>query len=161
MRRERKLFEGKLFDSHTHCEGIDIYSYMKYLHPTVQDVVILSEQIKDSKVDCALVFPVQSTIYYNPLSYIDAMGFCSSNLCDYPYEIENKRMLLGIQKFEYTHLLPFISFSLNDKVHEQIEGMLENINKYEVYGLKYHTQTDRNKASRIDEFPELVTFIEK
>lgn len=161
MRRKKECFQNYIFDVHTHCEGIDIYNYVNYLTPTVQDVFSLSEKIKNSKIDYAITFPIQSTVYYDLNSYIGKNVFKSSNICSYPYEIENKRMLLGIQKLESKNLLPFLSFSLNDKVIEQVKAMKELIRLYEIYGLKFHTQTDRNKADYINNYPELISFIEE
>lgn len=160
MKKSRKEFVNKLFDCHVHCDGLDIFNYIKYMHPTVNEITSVAEIIQKSKIDNALVFPVQSTFYYNPLSYIERNAFFASGLCNVPYEIENKRILLGRKKFECEHLLPFLSFSLNDKIDEQIKYMQELIDAYEVYGLKYHTETDRNLASKIMEYPQLIEFIE-
>ena len=162
MRQSKLTLQDKLIDCHTHCEGLDIYNYLNYLTPTTLDVFSLSDIISRSHVDFAITFPIQSSVYYTPQSYLNNLEtFKPLGTCSFPYEVENLRMLLGIRNRSINNLLPFLTFSLNDKVNEQIDAIEKLLLDYDIYGLKYHSQTDRCYVDSIDNYPKLLDLILK
>ncbi len=161
MKRDRKFFKNKLIDCHTHCEGLALYNFLNGLTPCSADSVVLAQTIIDSKIDFAITFPMPWTLYYDSKEYIKNLKYKPSGLCEIPYEIENIRILKTIKRNHYDIFLPFVAISLNDKVSEQIKLISDLMQEHNIYGIKYHTQTDRHSAMDISSYPELISFMEK
>lgn len=161
MKRDRRFFENKLIDCHTHCEGIALYNFLNGLTPCTMDTLLLAQTINSSKIDFAITFPMPWTLYYDSKEYIENLVYKASGLCKVPYEIENTRILNTIKRNHCDDLIPFMGISLNDKVAEQIDLISNLMQEHYIYGLKYHTQTDRHSAIDMSGYPALLDFIEK
>lgn len=160
MKLVRNCFDGKLFDSHTHCSGIDIYNYLSYRYPVVQDIETLEHILHINGIDGSIVFPVAFTLYYDLNFIINKKVFKSSGLCAYPFEVENRYLFKSLEfcsKNKY--FLPFACISLNDKINEQIEALTEYVANSYLYGIKYHTMTDGHSAIDLLNYPQLIKFI--
>jgi len=161
MKKDREVFCEKLIDSHTHCCGFDYHNFTNYRYPSVQDPDTLVHLLSCNNIDHALVFPIPYTLYYDAKQFLNHSKYVESGLCFYPFEVENNTLLKNIKRFSYESLLPFLCFSLNSKVDEQIDGMTKMIEENYVYGLKYHTWTDSNSAMELTKFPHLINFIKE
>ena len=161
MRKERKYFSDKLFDCHTHCSGIDFYNYLKGRFLTTQDIIVLEEYLNANSIDYAITFPFPTTIYYDIYSFLDGYRYKPSGLCKFPFEIENKYLLNQISHFKCKKILPFLCFSLNANLLEQIYSLEKLVDENYVYGLKYHTHHDQHNPMDIMGKFELLSFINK
>lgn len=161
MKESRNNFTGRLIDIHTHAEGFDYYNFSHGLTPTSMETLFLSQVIDRSKIDFAIAFPIQNTLYFTPSSYISNESFSASGVMDFPFQLENIRLLQSIKNLEIKNLLPFLSFSLNDKVAEQVEFLETKISDDYVYGLKYHPQCDRHNILDIENHPKLIKILKE
>ena len=160
MKKKIDDLSEKLIDCHTHCSGMDFYNTVNGLNPTNQNVVNLEKTIKENEIDFAITFPFPNTLFYDITSYLNGFNFRPSNLCKLPFEIENRNLVEQIEHFETERILPFMGFSLNANVSEQVEN-LKALNKHhEIYGLKYHTFCDQHTALDILKHPKLIQFLE-
>lgn len=161
MKKPRKQFDGKLIDVHTHAEGIDFYNYTHNFTPTSMETVLLSQIVEKSKIDLAVTFPIQNTLYFNPNSYISNQDFLPTGIMRFPFEMENARLLDVIKCFGIENILPFLSFSLNDKVDEQVEFLESKIKNEFIYGLKYHPQCDRHNIGDLEMYPAIIRLLRR
>lgn len=144
MKLSKFDLEGKIVDIHTHSTGIYLGHLFSGKNPIVQDIVDLSNIISKSGVDYAVTFPIPFSIYYDANEYFSNGIFKPSNYCDFPFQYENEAMCKLIKEYRLNNLLPFLSVSTADKVNEQIIFLEELINKYDIYGIKYHSTLDKN-----------------
>lgn len=132
----------KSIDIHTHSTGVILEHIISGNYPVVQDVVDLSDSLHNNHIDYAVTFPMPFSVYYSSSAFWHENQLLASGLCSIPYEPENKSLLSLIDRFKIDNLLPFLSFSLHEKVSEQLTLLKELISNFPVYGLKYHTTTD-------------------
>ena len=156
MKQKAHLFTDKIIDCHTHSAGVDFFGMVKGHYPLSQDVDILSNRLKNNNIDYAITFPFPNTIYYDINSFIDIFQYKPSGLSHFPFEQENINLLNQVKHFQTSNLLPFLSFSLNDKVDEQIRNIETLVTDNYVYGLKYHTFTDHHSAKDIMQHPQIL-----
>lgn len=140
-----------IVDCHTHSGGMDFNNFYNHRYPNTQDVSVLHGLISNNAVDYAVTFPMPSTIYYNTGYYWKEKKFVPSGTSNFPFEIENEFLLKEIKMFGFDNVLPFLAFSLQDKIEEQCIFLRTMIEKYPVYGLKYHTKADQNNIGQMKE----------
>ena len=143
MKSRLKCVKG-IVDCHTHSGAIDINNYYHMKYPAMNDVMNLNNLLIDNNVDYAITFPMPSTIYYNVKRYWAERVFVESGMSDFPFAIENSYLLVEISFWNCDNILPFLSFSLNDKIKEQLIYLETTFEKYNYYGLKYHSKVDQN-----------------
>ncbi|MBO7257399.1 MAG: hypothetical protein J6V11_00485, partial [Alphaproteobacteria bacterium] len=159
MKQKATLFTDKIIDCHTHSAGVDFFGMVRGHLPFSQDVDILSNRLEKNNIDYAITFPFPNTIFYDINSFIGVFQYKPSGLSRFPFEQENANLLNQVNHFQINNLLPFLSFSLNDKVEEQIQSIEILIEKHFVYGLKYHTFTDQHSAEDILKHPKIIDCI--
>jgi len=152
---------GKWVDAHVHTIGTDLNRFIFDRYPTSHSIVDMSQKARDVGVDYFVALTMPSPIYYDYPHYWDKKQFKSSGLGQFPFEHENRHLLKTIQALSITNALPFLSFSLQDKIIEQEKNMVNLISKYYVYGLKYHTVADQNNALAIMANSSVLLIAEK
>lgn len=163
MKLNASQMNGKIIDAHTHSVGIALNQLLSGRYPYAQDIVDLSNTIRENGVDYAITFPMPNTVYY---SRVNNMGksfrekYSISGNCKFPYEFENSYLVQMIHEMRLYNLLPFLSVSTNDKVDEQVEALTHLVDNYPVYGLKYHSSIER-KDINSEEFKPFALFAEK
>lgn len=120
--------------------------------PTTQDISVLQHLLKKHSVSSAITFPMPSTLYYDTSKYWTKHKFVPSGFGDFPFQYENKYLLNQIKAFKVENIYPFVSFSLNHKIYEQIEEINRLSESYRIYGLKYHTLADQHSALDIGKY---------
>jgi predicted TIM-barrel fold metal-dependent hydrolase len=161
MRLTRSILSGKLIDCHTHAIGIDLNMMYDYLYPSTSDLIQLSTTIRNCGIDFAITFSMPTSLYFDIVTYRSSGKFISTGFGDYPFEYENKTLLAQVEKFELNNILPFVSFSLNDKVEEQVSQIEKWCNDGVIYGLKYHTMADQHYATDLQKYDNLMYVIRK
>ena len=160
MKKRTEDLSEKLIDCHTHCSGMDFYNTINGAIPTTQSITNLKQTIKENAVDFAITFPFPNTLFYDISEYLKSFNFKPSHLCKLPFEIENRNLVEQIEHFETESILPFMGFSLNAYVSEQVENLKALNERHEIYGLKYHTFCDQHTALDILQHPKLIHFLE-
>lgn len=145
----RNLIE-KNIDTHTHCGGMDLSNFYKFRYPSSQDILDLDYKRQKANIDYQIVFPMVTSIYYDIPRYWKEAVFVPSGYSEFPFQIENEILLRQIEYFGIETMLPFLAFSLQDKVSEQVNNIESLNSEYEIYGLKYHTKVDQKNADAID-----------
>ena len=140
----REKLYGKLFDIHTHSVGMDLHHLMTGKYPISQNILDLSKIVRDNCVDYAVTFPQCTTLYYNTPLIWEKSIFEPSGFCDFPYQYENSTLVRQISQLQIDNLIPFLSISSQAKVHEQISHIQNLWNSYGIYGLKFHSTTERS-----------------
>lgn len=136
-----------LIDCHTHSGALDINNYYKKKYPAMQDVNVLVQTMQNNKVDYAITFPMPSTLYYSVNDYWNSGLYNPTGICEFPFAIENEYLLSEISYFEANNILPFLAFSINEKIDEQCRYIRKCYEKHNIYGLKYHSKADQNSLS--------------
>ena len=154
------LLEKKI-DCHTHSVGIELNMMYDFSYPTTSDLLHLSSEIQCSIIDYAITFPMPTPLYFDIIKYRTEGNFISTGFGEFPFEYENRTLLAGIKKFKVTNILPFLSFSLNDKVDEQAEYIDMCCSNKAIYGLKYHTMADQHSAIDLQNHSSLMNVIIK
>ena len=146
MNQKIKYIGEGIVDCHTHSGAMDINNFYNKKYPAMYDVRQLESVMKEKKIDYTITFPMPSTLYYNVNSYWRCGTYSPTGICDFPFAIENEYMLSEIQYFEMKNILPFLSFSLNEKISNQCRYIRKCYCefKYGIYGLKYHSKADQN-----------------
>ena len=139
----RQLLENKIIDIHTHSVGVDLNHLRTGKYPVTQNIFDLSKIIACNGVDYAVTFPMPTTIYYNTNLIREKGLFEPSGFSDYPYQYENYSLCKMISQLHLTNLIPFLSVSAQSKITEQIDGILKLNEEFGIYGIKYHTTTER------------------
>ena len=152
---------NKITDIHSHCGGIDMSNFINLKHPSSQNIIDLHNTIIDNDVDFAVVFPMPTTIYFHLKKYWESNIFVPSGMSDFPYQYENINLLKSISHFGYSNFLPFVSFSLRDKLNEQIKSLEELIEDHDIFGIKYHTSVEQISILDINECKLLINFADK
>lgn len=142
--------EGHLVDTHTHCGGMDLSNFYKGRYPSSQDILDLEQKRQHAGVGFQIVFPMPTTLYYDIPAYWNSGVFLPSGYSEHPFQLENNYLLAQVEHFNLKRMFPFIAFSLQDKVSEQEKDVLRLVQKYPVYGLKFHTKVDQKSADRVD-----------
>ncbi len=161
MKQKEIFFTNKIIDCHTHSAGVDFFGVVRGHYPFSQDVDILSNRLKNNNIDYAITFPFPNTTFYDISSFIDVFQYKPSGLSNFPFEQENINLINQLKHFQIDNLLPFLSFSLNDKVEEQVQNLERLIKDNYVYGLKYHTFTDHHSALDILKHTRLIDCIKE
>lgn len=152
---------NEIIDIHTHCGGIDSSKLMHLSYPTCQNILDLDHKRKSAGVGFMVTFPMPNTLYFNTAHYWNTRQFIPSGFCACPFEYENELILREIAHFDLDHILPFMSFSLQDKVTKQQEHIYALAGSYPVYGLKYHTVTDQKSAISIETESDFLSLAEE
>jgi predicted TIM-barrel fold metal-dependent hydrolase len=160
MKIDKSKIGNGLIDVHTHY-GFNLINFYKTKYPIVQDTIALSQLITENNISFAVTFPMPNSIYYDVPMLVEKGIFQATKFSDFPFEKENLYLLTQVKVFHLKNILPFCSFSLNDKVEEQVKNLEELAAKYDIYGLKFHTQGDHNSILEISKHPLLLDFIEK
>lgn len=150
---------GIIIDVHTHSGGMDISNFTRYKYPYCQDIIDLYEKGRNNNVSCQVVFSMPTTNYFDIPKYWETRRFVSSGQSNYPFETENKHLIQSIDSIISLkrNFIPFLSFSLQDKVEEQQESICELIKGYpDIKGIKYHTSCDQNPALMLEKKSEIV-----
>ncbi len=160
--------DDTLIDVHSHCGGMDLSNFLHYRYPCSQDIVDLYFKCKGSNVAHQVVFPMPTSSYYDIPAYWKHGIYKPSGFCNFPFEKENEYLLKAVEKisFPHQHFLPFLSFSLQDKVKEQESYFVNNIFKHRqlVWGLKFHTSVDQKNALEIEkesQFMDIITEMQR
>ncbi|MBQ9934368.1 MAG: amidohydrolase family protein [Lachnospiraceae bacterium] len=151
-----KNLEGQLIDTHTHSGGMDLSNFFNGRYPSNQDILDLNEKRIRNGVGFQIVYPMQTSIYYDITTYWKLREFLPSGYSEYPFQLENRYLLLQIRYFSLERMLPFVGFSLQDKVIEQESDILRLAKDYSIYGLKYHTKIDQKSADKVDKESDFV-----
>ncbi len=129
--------EKRIIDVHTHV-GIAAKFYYRYGYPyalSFEDLVI---RMKTLGIDHSVVFPFVDSRYY--IHDDDSPEVKTTNaFCDFPYELENKNLLMEINEIfpQYSHMaLPFLMFDPSREGARQADFMEGLMEKYPVFGLK-------------------------
>ena len=160
MKIDRHKIGNGLIDVHTHY-GFSLINFYKTQYPIAQDVIALSQLIAENNISFAVTFPMANSIYYDIPILVEDGIFRATKFSDFPFEKENLYLLIQIKAFNLKNILPFCSFSLNDKVEEQVTNLEKLVTEFDIYGLKFHTRGDHNSILEISKYPLLLDFIEK
>ena len=149
--------KNHLIDTHTHCGGMDLSNYYKNRYPSSQDILDLNKKRILAGVDYQIVFSMPTSIYYDIPEYWCNGLFRTSGYAEYPFQLENLYLLSQIAWFNLHNLLPFLSFSLRDKITQQEQSIMQMSEQHQIFGLKYHSKVDQmsplslvNESSFID-----------
>lgn len=153
--------DGKWVDTHVHTVGTDLTHFIFNKYPTAHSIVDMKNKAKRAGVDYFVSLTMPSTIYYDYHHYWSTGQLKSSGYGKFPFEYENRYMLQCILSMNITNALPFLSFSLQDKISEQENNLIKLIDSYNVYGLKYHTIADQKKALSIMSDSNILSIAEK
>lgn len=149
----------KIIDVHTHSGGIDISNFTKCKYPYCQDIIDLYEKGNNAGVSHQIVFSMPTTNYFDIPKYWKTGNFEASGYSQFPFEHENKHLVRSISSIFKTdkYFIPFLSFSLQDKIDEQQKNIVDLIGKYPfVSGIKYHTSSDQNQAMQLKSKSEII-----
>lgn len=135
-----------IIDSHSHIVGLDYSNMMKERYPISNNIIDFQQKTKQNGIGYYIVMTLCSTIYYNYKRYWETGKFETSGLCDYPFQYENTYLVQSAEYFCKGKALPFLSFSLQDKIKEQERSIINLIERYDVYGLKFHCKIDQKSA---------------
>ena len=152
---------GKWVDTHVHTVGTDLNHFILEKYPTSHNIVDMSQKARDVGVDYFVALTMPSPIYYDYPHYWETNQYKSSGLGQFPFEYENRYLLKIIQSMDITNALPFLSFSLQDRISEQERNLANLMDEYNVYGLKYHTIADQNNALAIMANSNILKIVEK
>lgn len=156
--------ENGLIDVHTHCGGLDLSNLYHNKYPYTQDIADLYKKGSTSGVSNMIVFPMPTTLYYDTPSYWKTHKFISSGFCEFPYQYENNYLLSCVKNIKCgqnlsEYFLPFLSFSLQDKVSEQMNELYRQLMRSDVgvYGFKYHTSADQKSVLNIETDSDILS----
>lgn len=154
----RDILKNKIIDIHTHSVGIEMNHFRTGTYPITQNILDLSNIILSNGIDFAVTFPMPTTVYYNYNLIYNENRFEPSGYSDYPYQYENNALYNLILQMKIQNLIPFVSVSVQEKVKEQIKGIYSLHEKFGVYGIKYHSNTERLSIdnSRFEPFAKLA-----
>lgn len=142
MIENSSVFNNKIIDCHTHV-GVMISGLFSAKYPYVQDMVGLLETIKSNGVDYAISFPMPAFFCsYGLENKVKNRSIISNIFEEIPYRYANYRLLLESHVLSRQKILPFLMFSLNYAVEEQLSLIKEWESKYYIYGLKYYPDSD-------------------
>lgn len=152
-----------LIDVHSHCGGMDFSNFLHNRYPCSQDIIDLYFKSEGSKVAHQVVFPMPTSSYYDISVYWKSGVYKPSGFCDFPFQKENEYLLKAVENLPFPehHFLPFLSFSLQDKVKEQERNLVKSFNKrtWGAWGLKFHTSVDQKNAMQIDQESQFIDII--
>lgn len=163
MRLNACQLNGKIIDVHTHSVGIALNQLLAGRYPYAQDIVDLSNTIRENGIDYAITFPMPNTIYYSRVNNTGKSfkeKYMISGNCKFPYEFENSYLVKIIHDMRLDNLLSFLSVSTNDEIDKQIDALYNLAENYPVYGLKYHSSIERKDINSA-EFKQFALFAEK
>ena len=138
----KQLKKNALIDVHTHGMGIIMTHLLSSHYPYAQDIIDLSNKVREGGADYAVSFPMPTSIYYD-VAGIKVHRYRRAGNCDFPFQYENLALVKSIKEFGLDNMLPFLAFSTRSKIEEQKEAVTDIIESYEVFGLKYHATIDR------------------
>lgn len=156
----KKHFNNGYIDCHTHC-GVDYRNLYLSRYPLSQCVTQLNECLLDAGISYAITFPMPNTLYFDIRKQFDLRLYAKSNLCDFPFQIENNYMINEIEHFSYSHILPFLSFSLQCEVDKQIRFIDSCMRETAIYGLKFHPYNDCMSIMELEKHEDFLNFIEE
>jgi predicted TIM-barrel fold metal-dependent hydrolase len=136
-------------DVHTHTIGIDISNLINFRYPLTQSIVDLQQKVQSIGIDYFVALTMPGSVYWDYATYWNTGKFINNNYGKFPFQIENSYLVKCVNALNISDALPFFSFSLQKKVKEQEEFLIELINSYDIYGLKYHTKVDQKEATCI------------
>jgi hypothetical protein len=122
-----------VIDCHTHCGGIDVNNFYNMRYPCTQSAYVLHELMNNNKTDYAITFPMPSSLYFDTRKYWIEKCFVPSGFESIPFCIENQYLLSEIDFWGYNNILPFVSFSLQDRVYEQCDFIRKLSNEHNIY----------------------------
>lgn len=129
---------GKLIDGHTHI-GIFVKSLFDDKYPASGDSINLLEKMDMHSIDYSIVFPFPDHFIGNDdTPYDKVMKLIGKT----PYKLANERLLLEINCLDINRFLPFLMFSINYGIDEQITYLKQLAEEKQIYGLKYYPDSD-------------------
>lgn len=141
-----------IIDCHTHCGGIDVNNFYNLRYPCTQSAYVLHELMANNNINYAITFPMPSSLYFDTQKYWIEKRFIPSGFESIPFCIENQYLLSEIDFWGYGSILPFVSFSLRDKINEQCDFIRELSYKHNIYGLKHHTKADQIGIDKYEKY---------
>jgi len=147
-----------VLDSHTHA-GFDITNIVTRRFPTVQSVSDLVRKFKSTGVNNTITFPCASDLFWFDSSLVARSRqwkYTGESAEDFPYQFANSSHLNEVELFGEGVVLPFINILPAVREEEQINSVLEEIKRGDIFGLKFHplavhTRADSLKQSRFIE----------
>lgn len=134
MRKEQEIDDIEIIDGHTHASGIEAFNFFTPRLPSSQSIAELEAKMVRSGVAFAVVFPMPSTLYYNPRILLSDDTLQPSGLEDFPYEVENRALMYEVS-VSLGHFLPFLAIDPKEEVEKQVRFLRE---QKEYFGLKFH-----------------------
>lgn len=148
--------DGKIIDGHTHL-GIFIQSLFDDKYPSSGDPINLLEKMNAHKVDYSIVFPFPDQFTGKDDTLYDKVMML---LGPVPYRLANERLLLEINQLKINRFLPFLMFSINYGISEQIEYLESKANENTIFGLKYYPDSDMvNVKNLLKEGKPFIEFL--
>lgn len=138
-----------IVDVHTHGSGIDFSNFIRGKYPCCQDLTDLFQKGCACGVAHQVVFPMPTSCYFDIPEYWNRGVFKPTGYCEFPFQIENDYLIKNIEALQFMedYFLPFLAFSLRDKIGMQIESLLKMVSgKTKIWGLKYHTSVDQRSV---------------
>ena len=149
----KRLKSGKIIiDGHTHV-GISTRAYLDYAYPYAMSFEDLIIRMKLLCIDKAVVFPHVDSLYYNLKTAEPEKVEPCSDLCSFPYEVENTNLFNEVYEIfpEYSDMaLPFAIFDPSRKVREQVAFLEDLYARYPMFGLKTCTTYIRSFVNDLE-----------
>lgn len=115
-------------------------------YPASGDIINLTYRMKQAGGDCSIVFPF-------PDAYIteddSTYGRAMSLLGTIPYKLQKERLINEITNLGLSQLLPFLMFSINYAIQEQIDFIENYARTRKIYGLKYYPDADQQTIQEL------------
>lgn len=129
-----------VIDVHSHSGSTDYYNLFSDELPNTQSVDDLLLKAKLAGVEKIVTFPLPSTSYYNPKILVEKGERRPSGLQDFPYQNENKSLLLGCKYATDSNMVfPFMCIDPSVKQKEQLDFLTNLKHDGKIFGLKLHT----------------------
>lgn len=157
MRKRDDFEKNSLIDVHTHGMGIMLTHMLSGHYPYSQDIIDLSKKVRNGGADYVVTFSMPTSIYYD-VAELKKRRYRRAGNCDFPFQYENRAIVQSVKDFSLDNVLPFLSFSTRTKIEEQKTALIDLINSYDVYGLKYHATIERRSvlSKGFSEFAEVA-----
>lgn len=142
MRRNRDEFKDSLFDSHMHF-GIMLSSLFDDKMPFCQNIAGIIDVLGNSLINKGIVFPFPNDFIGNEVLSTSSKNMNVRNIFEeIPYYLQNKRLLLEVEKISKQEILPFLMCSVRYGIDAQIQFFKECADNRYMYGLKYYADSD-------------------
>lgn len=151
--------EGVL-DAHTHA-GFEITNVVTRRFPTVQSVSDLVRKFKSTGTDRAITFPCASDLFWFDSSLVARhrqWKHTDHSAEDFPYQYANFSHLNEVELFGEGVVLPFVNILPLVREEEQINSVIDEIKRGEIFGLKFHPLAVHTRADSLkqSEFIEVA-----